>query len=87
MARIESNRPAQTNINNTDNASKDLMTTLKTRLERSVLNIRFMAATVEDMQAIGVTRIVVDFHCEDREGMLRQLDHISNATTCVESAP
>lgn len=38
-------------------------------------------ALVEDMQASGVTRIVVDFHCEDREGMLRQLDHISNATT------
>ena len=38
-------------------------------------------ALVEDMQASGVTRIVVDFHCEDREGMLRQLDHISNAAT------
>ena len=37
-------------------------------------------AVVEDMLASGVKRVIVDFECQDKDAMLRQLDNIMKAT-------
>ena len=36
---------------------------------------------VEDMQASGVKRVIVDFPCQDRDSALQELDNIVKATT------
>ena len=37
-------------------------------------------AVVEDMHVSGVKRVIVDFPCQERDAMLRQLDNIKKVT-------